>query len=53
MTSWFYCKQIEVHHLKYLPKSLPWEYPDELLMTLCWICHDKVTKENKKGIPNK
>lgn len=29
-----------VHHRKYLPKIEPWEYPDELLVTLCETCHE-------------
>ena len=29
-----------VHHRKYLPDAEPWDYPDNLLVTLCEDCHD-------------
>jgi hypothetical protein len=32
---------LQVHHLFYLPNKLPWEYPDEALLTLCEVCHQK------------
>lgn len=32
---------LQVHHLYYLPNKLPWEYPDEALLTLCDLCHTK------------
>lgn len=28
-----------VHHRDYLPGKEPWEYPDDLLITLCEDCH--------------
>ncbi len=28
-----------VHHKDYLPNKEPWEYPDNLLITLCQECH--------------
>lgn len=31
---------LAVHHLKYLPGKDPWDYPDELLLTLCKDCHE-------------
>ena len=31
---------LNVHHLKYLTNYEPWEYPDELLITLCQYCHE-------------
>lgn len=36
---------LEVHHIEYLSFDLkPWEYPDDMLITLCNICHSKETK---------
>jgi hypothetical protein len=32
-----------VHHRLYLPNKEPWEYPDELLITLCEDCHNRET----------
>lgn len=32
-------EQLHVHHEQYLSSCLPWEYPDELLKTLCDTCH--------------
>ena len=29
-----------VHHRMYLPDTEPWDYPDELLVTLCEDCHE-------------
>jgi hypothetical protein len=28
------------HHVKYIEGLEPWEYPDDLLLTLCETCHD-------------
>jgi hypothetical protein len=30
---------LHVHHKKYLKNTDPWDYPDELLITLCGLCH--------------
>ncbi len=30
---------LQVHHLGYLPRRKPWEYPDDHLVTLCCGCH--------------
>lgn len=30
---------LAVHHRRYLPVTEPWDYPDELLVTLCENCH--------------
>lgn len=32
---------LQVHHLYYNFDLLPWEYPDEALITLCELCHQK------------
>lgn len=31
--------RLNVHHLKYLPNKKAWEYPDNLLFTVCYSCH--------------
>lgn len=31
---------LQVHH-KYYVDAMPWEYPDEALITLCELCHEK------------
>lgn len=33
--------ELQIHHLYYLKDKLPWEYPDNALMTLCECCHKK------------
>ncbi len=32
---------LNVHHRKYIPKHDPWDYPLELLVTLCEECHEE------------
>ncbi len=34
---------LNVHHRYYIPRKQPWEYPDEMLATLCENCHFRVT----------
>lgn len=34
-------KEIQVHHLEYIGDLQPWEYPADLLTTLCVECHQK------------
>jgi hypothetical protein len=31
---------LTVHHRRYIPGREPWEYPDQLLVTLCEDCHE-------------
>lgn len=31
---------LQVHHCIYLPGYQPWDYPDELLLSLCDKCHE-------------
>lgn len=39
---------LEVHHLDYLSFELePWKYPDDMLITLCSVCHAKEQKRPK------
>lgn len=33
--------QLHAHHLYYVAKRLPWEYPDSALVTLCDACHKR------------
>jgi len=43
-------RQLQVHHLIYLPERDPWEYSDEYLITLCDQCHsdeEKLKLEDK------
>jgi len=32
---------LQVHHLDYFNHKMPWEYPDDMLITLCEQCHKK------------
>ena len=36
-------KELQVHHIQYLPKTEPFNYPDKLLTTLCVDCHHSET----------
>lgn len=38
---------LQVHHLDYLPGLLPYEYPMDMLTTLCEICHGKENQRDK------
>lgn len=33
-------KYLQVHHLRYPKSGIPWESPDEDLVTLCMFCHE-------------
>src|SRR5260370_4869913 len=37
--------ELHVHHRYYVQGKLPWEYPDEALITLCKQCHAWVELE--------
>lgn len=40
----FYCcsrVELEVHHVFYIPGKEPWDYPINLLVTLCKSCHKR------------
>jgi 5-methylcytosine-specific restriction endonuclease McrA len=39
--------ELHVHHTDYWPGKLPHEYPDEMLQTLCAICHEKENGRDK------
>lgn len=34
--------RLNVHHIRYIKGKDYWDYPDELLMTVCEICHAKI-----------
>lgn|SRR5690554_440982 len=38
------CSQLHVHHTVYLPEKMPWEYPDDYLISLCYKCHEDEEK---------
>lgn len=37
---------LHVHHKYYQEGQLPWGYPDNALVTLCWECHEKLHHES-------
>lgn len=42
-------KTLHIHHIRYDKRCNPWNYPDEMLMTLCEECHEWVYRTNKYG----
>lgn len=46
---------MHVHHKYYLPEREPWEYPNEVLITLCEICHmvEEIDRKNAFADLNK
>lgn len=38
---------LHVHHKYYQKNKLPWDYPDNALVTLCWLCHKKLHAKEK------
>lgn len=40
-------RELQVHHKEYINGLMPWEYEDELLVTLCVSCHKKKNKSNQ------
>lgn len=43
--NWPYVRGIQVHHTYYKYNKLPWQYPNESLMTVCGPCHQKIHEE--------
>jgi len=39
-------KQLHVHHFHYIRGREPWDYPDNLLITLCEECHKEYEKRS-------
>ena len=50
-TKWLFVDGLHVHHTFYQKGRLPWNYPNDSLQTLCWICHEQLHKNQK--IPRK
>jgi len=43
--------QLHVHHSVYIDNRMPWEYANEILMTVCHYCHDLCHwKKDKKRL---
>ncbi len=40
---------LNVHHKYYAKNKLPWEYPNDALITLCDNCHKIVHRENDEN----
>ncbi len=45
-----FIKGLHVHHKYYVKGKLPWEYPNEALVTLCETCHFDFHKNNEVKI---
>lgn len=43
-------KTLNAHHVIYYPGRDPWDYPDNLLMTLCEPCHGQREDEQRRLI---
>lgn len=41
---------LHVHHKEYINGNNPWDYPNDLLITLCEHCHYEVSLEKNKKI---
>lgn len=42
-------EMLAAHHMRYLPNTEPWDYPDCLLVTLCPTCHES-ERDNRPDI---
>lgn len=44
----------EVHHLDYIPGTLAWDYPDDMMLTLCSKCHsdEKLRPQEERYLIN-
>ncbi len=45
-----YTGSLETHHLKYVVNWLPWDYPDDALVTLCGECHGQLNECGKSPV---
>lgn len=45
--------KLHVHHKKYIKGLLAWEYPNNLLITLCTECHGKFHRHIKDTRPER
>jgi hypothetical protein len=39
--------KLQVHHEHYILGRLPWDYPEELLVTICEPCHERLHAEHR------
>lgn len=39
-------KNLNVHHTKYIEGKMAWEYPHQMLITLCQKCHEEHHKQH-------
>jgi hypothetical protein len=39
--------RLEVHHEHYILDRVPWNYPEELLVTMCQSCHQRLHDQHK------
>ena len=42
---------LQVHHKEYLNGNDPWDYPKDMLVTICEHCHSEISLDQYKGIP--
>lgn len=47
---WVFVNGLHIHHKYYKLGKKPWEYPNEALTTLCFLCHEKLHKESKISV---
>ncbi len=45
--NWQFFKSLHIHHKYYQQNKFAWEYPDDALITECWICHEELHKTEK------
>lgn len=38
----YHGQKLNVHHIEYIPNIMAWEYPNELLFTVCFGCHKTI-----------
>jgi len=51
-TEWLDVKGLHVHHKYYQLGLMPWDYPEDALTTVCWICHKELHKDVKVPLLN-
>ncbi|MFM2049090.1 MAG: hypothetical protein RI955_1638 [Bacteroidota bacterium] len=44
---WIVHISLHVHHTYYQNGLMPWEYPNDSLLSVCWICHENIHKSEK------
>lgn len=50
---WIDVRFLHIHHKYYMLDTVPWDYPDEALQTLCWQCHENLHKTGTIEVFNK